>query len=85
MDALPDFEGLATAFGWTGITCDDPKDVDSAIERMLKTDGPVILDMRVDRAENVYPMIPGGAAHYEVELGPEDKIKVDEDIARMQV
>jgi acetolactate synthase-1/2/3 large subunit len=26
----------------------------------------------VDRAENVYPMIPGGAAHNEIKLSPED-------------
>lgn len=85
MDALPDFKALAEAFGLTGIRCDNPEDVDGAIAEMLSTKGPVILDMHVDRAENVYPMIPAGAAHYEVELGPEDKIKVDEAAARMQV
>lgn len=85
MDALPDFKALAEAFGLTGIRCDNPEDVDSAIAEMLSTKGPVILDMHVDRAENVYPMIPAGAAHYEVELGPEDKIDVDEETARMQV
>jgi len=85
MEALPDFSELGRAFGFTGIRCDKPDNVDEAIEKMLKTDGPVILDMHVDKAENVYPMIPAGAAHYEVELGPEDKIEVDEDIARMRV
>ena len=52
---------------------------------MLETEGPVLLDMHVDKAENVYPMIPAGAAHYEIELGPEDKIEVDEEAARMRV
>ncbi len=52
---------------------------------MFNIKGPVILDMHVDRAENVYPMIPAGAAHYEIEFGPEDKVKVDENAARMQV
>jgi acetolactate synthase-1/2/3 large subunit len=85
MDALPDFRELAKAFGFTGIRCDDPKDVDSAIAKLLDTEGPAFLDIHVDKAENVYPMIPGGAAHYEVELGPEDKIKVDEEIARQRV
>ncbi len=85
MEALPDFEALATAFGWTGITCNDPKDVDQAISKMLEVDGPAFLNMHVDKAENVYPMIPGGAAHYEIEFGPEDKIAVDEEIARQRV
>jgi len=85
MDALPDFKALAEAFGLSGIRCDAPENVDDAISEVLSTKGPVILDMHVDRAENVYPMIPAGAAHYEVELGPEDKVKVDSDIAKMQV
>ncbi|MCE3232192.1 MAG: acetolactate synthase, large subunit, biosynthetic type [Rickettsiaceae bacterium] len=85
MDALPDFRELAKAFGFTGIRCDEPADVDNAIAKLLDTEGPCFLDIHVDKAENVYPMIPGGAAHYEIELGPEDKIKVDEDIARQRV
>jgi acetolactate synthase-1/2/3 large subunit len=37
---------------------------------MLAIKGPVIVDMLVDQNENVYPMIPAGAAHYELLLGP---------------
>ncbi len=85
MDALPDFVKLAESFGMKGIRCKNPGDVNSAIEAMLNHDGPVIMDMWVDRAENVYPMIPAGAAHNEMEFGPEDKVKVDEKIARNQV
>ena len=32
----------------------------------------MIADIVVERAENVYPMIPGGAAHNEIKLSPED-------------
>ena len=85
MEALPDFKALAKAFGFTGIRCKDPKEVKNSIKKMLETEGPVLLDMHVDKAENVYPMIPAGAAHYEIELGPEDKIEVDEEAARMRV
>lgn len=85
MESLPDFEALASAFGFKGITCKDPENVDDAIAQMLDSDGPVFLNMHVDRAENVYPMIPAGAAHYEVELGPDDKIDVDKDLAKMRV
>ncbi|MDA0782015.1 MAG: biosynthetic-type acetolactate synthase large subunit [Rickettsiales bacterium] len=85
MEALPDFKELAKAFGLTGIICDRPEKVDDAIKEMLETDGPVFLDMQVDKAENVYPMIPAGAAHYEIEFSPNDKIEVDEEIARQRV
>ena len=40
---------------------------------MLKHDGPVVFDCIVDPKENVYPMIPAGAAHYEMELNPNHK------------
>lgn len=85
MEALPDFKALADAFGLTGIRCERPEDVDGAIKEMLDTKGPVFLDMHVDRAENVYPMIPAGAAHYEIELKPGDKIEVDEELAKQRV
>ena len=40
---------------------------------MIAIDRPVIADIRVDKAENCFPMIPSGAAHNEMLLGPEDK------------
>ncbi len=42
---------------------------------MLAVDKAVIADIVVDPAENVYPMIPAGAAHYEMKLGPEEEIE----------
>ncbi len=42
------------------------------IHEMIAIKRPVIVDIVVDRAENVYPMIPGGAAHNEIKLSPED-------------
>jgi acetolactate synthase-1/2/3 large subunit len=38
---------------------------------MIAHDGPVIADIVVDKKENVFPMIPSGAAHNEMILGPE--------------
>jgi acetolactate synthase-1/2/3 large subunit len=40
---------------------------------MLATPGPVIVDVAVDERENCFPMIPSGAAHNEMLLGPEDQ------------
>ena len=48
---------------------------------MIKIKKPVLLDMVVDQKENCFPMIPSGAAHNEILLGPEDKTKdsIDEE------
>ncbi|MEM6549101.1 MAG: acetolactate synthase 3 large subunit [Pseudomonadota bacterium] len=68
-EALPDFVKLAEAFGCKGIKCEDPADLDAAIEEMLAYDGPVIFDCLVERHENCFPMIPSGKAHNEMLLG----------------
>ncbi len=68
-EALPDFVKLAEAFGCKGIRCEDPADLDEAIEEMLAYDGPVIFDCLVEKHENCFPMIPSGKAHNEMLLG----------------
>lgn len=70
MDSLPDFVKLAEAYGMTGLRADKPSEVDDVIKEMIKAKGPVIVDLRVDQNENVYPMIPAGAAHNELVLHP---------------
>jgi acetolactate synthase I/II/III large subunit len=71
--ALPDFVKLADAFGAAGRRVEDPRQLDDAILWMLETPSAVILDVAVDPAENCFPMIPSGAAHNEMLLGPEDE------------
>jgi acetolactate synthase I/II/III large subunit len=71
--SLPDFVKLADAFGAVGLRASKPDDVDRVIKEMLAVDRPVIVDMVVDQMENCFPMIPSGAAHNEMLLGPEDK------------
>ncbi len=72
MDSLPDFVKLAEAYGMRGLQCSKPSELDATIEQMLSIPGPVLCDIIVDPEENVYPMIPAGAAHYELLLRPED-------------
>ncbi len=72
MDSLPDFVKLAESFGMTGLRGDKVSDVDDILAEMIKIDGPVIVDLHVDPKENVYPMIPSGAAHNDMLLGPDD-------------
>jgi acetolactate synthase-1/2/3 large subunit len=74
-DSLPDFVKLAEAFGAVGLRAEKPGDVDGVIEEMIKVKRPVIVDVVVDQKENCFPMIPSGAAHNEMLLGPDDVAK----------
>jgi len=58
--ANPDYAGVARALGAVGITCDKKQDVPKAIEQMLKQDQPCVVDFKVEREENVWPMVPAG-------------------------
>ncbi len=69
--ALPDFVKLADAFHAVGLRAERVEQVDDVIREMLATDRTVIVDMVVDPKENCFPMIPSGAAHNEMILGPE--------------
>ena len=71
--SLPDFVKLAEAFGLVGLRAEKPGDVDGVIHEMIKVKRPVVVDVCVDQKENCFPMIPSGAAHNEMLLGPEDK------------
>ncbi|UZK68025.1 acetolactate synthase 3 large subunit [Sphingomonas sp. M1-B02] len=67
-DALPDFVKLGEAYGWKGIRIDQRGDLEDGIQAMLDHDGPVIVDCRVAKLTNCFPMIPSGAAHTEMML-----------------
>ena len=57
-----DFVKIAHAYGVEGMRVDEKAGVREAIETALATDGPFVLDFRVEREENVFPMVPAGAA-----------------------
>jgi acetolactate synthase-1/2/3 large subunit len=72
-EALPDFVKLAESFHAVGLRAETTDDLDRVIAEMIAVDRPVIADICVDQKENVFPMIPSGAAHNEMLLGPEHK------------
>lgn len=67
-DALPDFVKLAEAYGWKGIRIEGRQELEPGITEMLAYDGPVLVDCRVAKLANCFPMIPSGAAHTEMLL-----------------
>ncbi|SCW91312.1 acetolactate synthase, large subunit [Sphingobium faniae] len=69
-DSLPDFVKLAEAYGWTGIRIEGPQELEAGIRQMIDTPGPVMVDCRVAKLSNCFPMIPSGAAHTDMLLDP---------------
>ncbi|RJS72453.1 acetolactate synthase large subunit, partial [ANME-2 cluster archaeon] len=61
-----DFVKLAEAYGAIGIRAERPSEVPSAISEALAADKPVIIDFMIDPMENVFPMVPAGAAINEI-------------------
>jgi len=73
-DSLPDFVALAESFGIKGLRATKPAELDDVIAEMIAHDGPVVADIMVEKLENVFPMIPAGAAHHEMKLGSDDSV-----------
>jgi acetolactate synthase I/II/III large subunit len=66
MGRFPDFVKLAEAYGVTGMRCEDKTTLVRDMRRAIETPGPVLVDVRVTREENTYPMIPAGSAAREM-------------------
>jgi acetolactate synthase I/II/III large subunit len=61
--SMPDLMLLAQAYSIKGITVEQPGDLIGAIQEMLAHPGAVLLDVKVRRDEDCYPMVPAGAAN----------------------
>ncbi|WP_306253467.1 acetolactate synthase 3 large subunit [Parvularcula sp. IMCC14364] len=67
--SLPDFVKLAEAYGGVGFRAKTKQELDEKIMAMINIDKPVIFDCCVTKEENVFPMIPSGAAHNDMLMG----------------
>ena len=64
----PDFVALAGAYGILGERINGRTKLKNALDRMLRAKGAYLLDIAVDKGENVFPMMPSGAAVHEMRL-----------------
>ncbi len=64
----PNFVMIAEGFGVKAKEVSDPKKLKQAIEEMLAHDGPYLLHVRVEKEENVFPMVPSGAGIGDIRL-----------------
>jgi acetolactate synthase-1/2/3 large subunit len=71
----PDFPMLAASYGIAGEMVKERNDLQAGIQRMLATEGPYLLEVKVVNKGNVFPMIPQGAVVNEVLFGDEHSSK----------
>jgi acetolactate synthase-1/2/3 large subunit len=70
LPGIPDWVKLAEAYGCVGLRVTKPSEVGPALEQMLATPAPVVLDVCVDKDECVFPMVPAGGANTDMILAP---------------
>src|SRR5688572_6991685 len=83
LPGIPDWVKLAEAYGCVGIRVTKPSELVPAIEKMIATPAPVILDVIVDKDECVFPMVPAGGANTDMILVPPTR-EVKERAAKSQ-
>ncbi|MGE5570502.1 MAG: biosynthetic-type acetolactate synthase large subunit [Rhodospirillales bacterium] len=76
LETFPDAEKLGAAYGIRGRTIERPEEVRSALEEAVREPGPYLLNVKVSPYENVYPMVPAGAAINEMVLAPPKPVPV---------
>ena len=71
LDCQPDFVKLAEAYGAEGYRAERPEELEAVLREALASDSPAVVDVRVCREANVFPMIPaGGSVHDMMEREP---------------
>jgi acetolactate synthase-1/2/3 large subunit len=70
----PDFAALSAAYGVRAITVEAAGDVQSAIDSAYANDGPVVIDFRVEREVNVFPIVPQGRSIGEMLLSETSQV-----------
>jgi acetolactate synthase-1/2/3 large subunit len=63
----PDYATVAQALGAVGMTVDKKDEVPKAIRQMLKEERPCVVDFKVEREENVWPMVAAGKSLNEMD------------------
>ncbi|MBR5734554.1 MAG: acetolactate synthase large subunit, partial [Desulfovibrionaceae bacterium] len=64
----PDFVRLAEAFGAEGYRISTEEDLRTILPKALASSAPALIDVRIEREGNVFPMVPGGASLDEMRL-----------------
>jgi acetolactate synthase-1/2/3 large subunit len=64
----PDFITIAKGFGIEGHTCSERENLSDSLDRLLKSDKAYLLEVLVEKEENVFPMVPAGTSVADIRL-----------------
>ena len=64
----PDFVAISKGYFIEASKVAKRKDLDSGIKKMLKHDGPYLLEVMIEKEENVFPMVPSGSSVADIRL-----------------
>ncbi len=64
----PDFITIGKGFGIAGHTCEQRENLSDSLDKMLQSDKPYLLEVIVEKEENVFPMVASGACVSEIRL-----------------
>ncbi len=64
----PDFVKIVSGYGIDSVRVTERKNLESAIERMLSSENSFVLEVKVEKEDNVFPMVPAGAAVSDIRL-----------------
>jgi acetolactate synthase-1/2/3 large subunit len=81
----PDFVKIAEAYGFPGLRVERREEVVPAIQKAMAEPGPFLIDFMIEPEENVYPMVPPGAALAEVLEEPRKGAKAVKDSDKLPV
>ena len=66
----PNFITIASGYGIKGDKVEKREDLDTAMQKMIDHDGPYVLEVTIEKEDNVFPMVPAGASVSDVMLEP---------------
>jgi len=61
---------LADAYGVLGLLVERRRDLAATLQRAKTHPGPVVMDIRIEREANVWPIVPPGGANADLIEGP---------------
>ncbi len=64
----PDFVKISDGFGIPAARVNASAELEAAVDKMLNTDGPYLLEVVVEKEENVFPMVPSGESVANIRL-----------------
>ena len=66
----PDFITIAKGFGLDALKVEKRENLEDGINKMFEHNGPFLLEVVIEKEDNVFPMVPTGASVSDVILEP---------------